>query len=1788
VKIVATFLMCCWIAAAQIPPAYNTGHPRLPYPDNAWLLALAANSTAMGYYDTSASTWDAVNPASSKQFRRLLIAYLANKAAGNTATAAADLVKIKDMANNGGQWGQLYFQASDAVGNGTTTVTSASAHFTTDCGGSCAGKYVAVDGVPYTVNTVNSNTSIVINQNAISGYPLPSGSSLHIAVTNGYSPHREEMLIAIAYDWIYADLDATTRSRFQKQIEARLLFWENVYVNSNQSPYQDPLWVALDTPGIIAALTIYPDFDTNFPTTGVCPATPCGTYHLNWFIDKWFNGILPVWKQIMSTDGGGWHEAWDGYVGNAGSSSTAMGGWIVPSLLAWQVATGDAIFTREPWLKNFSYFSMYTTRPDYTMEHIGDVSAGFLREEYDIYSSFASVGVPWGSLNGLAEIYNDPVLRWWARLVNKENPAGPSGFEPSAWPFYSPDTTAKPTQDRSVLPKCRLFQGWGVLICRSGWGEDDTFVTFKYGDKFFNHPQFDTGSFTISHRGNLALDSGTYRAGSTSKHAVGYAKQTIAHNTMTVIDTADVYSTQRYITNYGDTDQSCVVAGNDGGQIRWGSGFQSSYNNSTCTTLSSVFGSAGGPPYNLADWRTFYGNTSAALKNSDLLQYQETPAYTYAAIQMKYAYNNATSASSPNVGYRTNRVADAVRHFLWIPRGTDGYVIVFDAIQSTNSAFVKKNLIHSVNQATITSNKFVIDRTELVEALPYTGAYWTQPFAPQLTHGTGTPLWKYQFNGRLTGWMVYPTGTLTNVGGTGKQFWIEDPLNPGTGTNWDECEIGQCVTDWSFLAPNDPRKIEPVNTYAPVEPGSWRIEQQPTSAATQDYFLNVMLATDAGSSNVPSTVTSASCGSGKHGATWSDSSHTYTICMSDAGAGGTLTIDSNSYDLATGGTAIPVNTMVFQATHGNQVQYTGYEKQVYAENIRRHVIFSNVDTATPDCNQGWVAYDFGAHSWSILDMSDNMNTEHMPACGHPVDLMSYVPTLGAIFSVGGIGSTLHEKDGAVWWYDTLGQTGRDKMTVTNPSNTQEGSAAFDSFSNKWVVWAGSGGILGTHLYDPNTNKYVLQTPAHTPNTNRGFASLTYDSINHKTYMFGGADGFASNYVNEVWAWDTVAADWTQKSPTGTPPSARWKAAWVHDSLNDIYIMFGGESGSGVLTDMWKYDPNASSGEGSWAQLTPTISGNGGVLPSNSAVAWRASYDSDNNVIVFVLDATGGSAPYADGAATTPNAAQTWLYRYAAPTGVPAPNAGALVRTVSPSSGSLNHAATGFAAQSALATTGSDVYIGWQEFGTPFQSTPGIYEHPYARKYNGSTFSSLPSTPVYNSIDTVSGNDGAHDATFTMVGSTPHMGFLALVGASYSRVYASSYNGTAWSTPVVSVKCDPLGGHGDSSLHQNRPTFIDIGGTLHAAFYEAVASLWYGFGCVESFNGSTWSVVGGGSPSTNVGTAGAVTKSIAIATDGTSAFVAFAQGTNLVSTSGAGTPLQVIPRGVISGSWATLGSGSLNADATNGWAQDVATVIVGTNMYICWTERGTTTPGTTVGDQPAQLRCKKSSSLGTGATWSLMGSGSLNKDTVTGWAFKPSMTTDGTDVYLAWSEQQALGQKQQGYAMKWSVGGGTWSDVGSVLNMDPRNGSLQRPVIGITASAAPVVTFSEVKLGSDRQIYARKIVSGSWSTISPSSTCAIDQTSLPNGTVNVFYSSGLSSTNCGSSTWTITSGALCAGLSLGSGTGLISGTPTTAQTCSFTVAYDTASQPLSITISAASGSVSSVKRFGNTSTFGRQP
>jgi hypothetical protein len=159
---------------------------------------------------------------------------------------------------------------------------------------------------------------------------------------------------------------------------------------------------------------------------------------------------------------------------------------------------------------------------------------------------------------------------------------------------------------------------------------------------------------------------------------------------------------------------------------------------------------------------------------------------------------------------------------------------------------------------------------------------------------------------------------------------------------------------------------------------------------------------------------------------------------------------------------------------------------------------------------------------------------------------------------------------------------------------------------------------------------------------------------------------------------------------------------------------------------------------------------------------------------------------------------------------------------------------------------------------------------------------------------------------------------------------------------------------------------------------------------------------------------------------------------------------------------------LNVNSSN-WAYDVSIVWLGGKAYAAWTERSQA--------GHAQLIVK----TWNGAAWSLVGSGTLNRDASTGWAYRPALAVDAAAgiLYVAWVEQQALGKKAQIHVSKFASG--TWASMGGTLNADPALGSAQRAAIAVF-KGKPVVAWGEVNLGCMRQIYSRQWDGSGWSPL----------------------------------------------------------------------------------------------------------
>jgi hypothetical protein len=160
--------------------------------------------------------------------------------------------------------------------------------------------------------------------------------------------------------------------------------------------------------------------------------------------------------------------------------------------------------------------------------------------------------------------------------------------------------------------------------------------------------------------------------------------------------------------------------------------------------------------------------------------------------------------------------------------------------------------------------------------------------------------------------------------------------------------------------------------------------------------------------------------------------------------------------------------------------------------------------------------------------------------------------------------------------------------TTQPSSQSSRSAIYDPVRDRMVVFGGfyydgSGHFLNDvwALSLAGTPAWTELTPSGTPPSGRHFHSAIYDPVRDRMVVFG---GYSPSSLNDVWALSLAGTPvWTQLTPSGTPPSARSAHSAIYDPARDRMVVFGGDSGS-YLNDVWAL---SLAGTPAWTQLTPS-------------------------------------------------------------------------------------------------------------------------------------------------------------------------------------------------------------------------------------------------------------------------------------------------------------------------------------------------------------------------------------------------------------------------------------------------------------------------------------------------------------------------------------------------------------------------------------------------------------------------
>ena len=494
--------------------------------------------------------------------------------------------------------------------------------------------------------------------------------------------------LALAYDWLYPNWSEEQKQGLKQKLTEGCRYLIQFIREKRLSPYNVFLYNSPFQALVATAIVLYKDH-------------PEGQSCMNFTYDLWKNRVLPVWRQIMGQNGG-WHEGGE-YVG------IGIGHAIYQVPAMWRKATGENIFESEPGIKGFLDFMIYRTRPDGTHMRWGD-------------GRFFDRTIP--DQAALATEYNHKS----AYSLNKCPPQD----TPSAYP-WGPLTTNRlcDPQAQYQLPLTKHFDGIGMVIARSSWNNDATYVTFKAGDNYWSHTHLDQGSFTIYKGGPLAIDSGLYTSDYNSDHHMNYSYQTIAHNVITVTDYEDNIPTP------SKRDKPARAIANDGGQRRIGSGWG----------VESA-------PLDLNEWL----KKKNIYHTGKIEKYYSDENFVIAIADLTPAYTNQKSGTG-TFSDRTRRVEDYWRTFIY-DRKLD-VVVVYDNITATNEAFTKRSIFHTINQPYRDNNKIV-----------------SPVFSREQPNQPG---------GKLEATTLFPKDAFINIiGGKGAEFFIRDKNYDENGTLWNE------------------------------------------------------------------------------------------------------------------------------------------------------------------------------------------------------------------------------------------------------------------------------------------------------------------------------------------------------------------------------------------------------------------------------------------------------------------------------------------------------------------------------------------------------------------------------------------------------------------------------------------------------------------------------------------------------------------------------------------------------------------------------------------------------------------------------------------------------------------------------------------------------------------------------------------------------------------------------------------------------------------------------------------
>ena len=240
---------------------------------------------------------------------------------------------------------------------------------------------------------------------------------------------------------------------------------------------------------------------------------------------------------------------------------------------------------------------------------------------------------------------------------------------------------------------------------------------------------------------------------------------------------------------------------------------------------------------------------------------------------------------------------------------------------------------------------------------------------------------------------------------------------------------------------------------------------------------------------------------------------------------------------------------------------------------REVIIFGGVVTGMTRGNDMW-RYNPRTNAWAQITLQ--VRPSPRSSSGIAFDSRSE-----RIILFGGV--TPSGFDNETWAYDVKKGIWSEMHPVRSPPPMAYHSMAYDSQSDRVILFGGNTGSTLTWAYDFNTDTWTEMSPEDSPPA-RGMFGMVYDSQSDRIVLFGGNG--STGAFNDTWIYDYDNDTWTEMRPLRSPP-AREQFAMVYDSQGDRVVLFGGMAGGRYVNDTWVYDLEGNIWEHISTQSAPT-------------------------------------------------------------------------------------------------------------------------------------------------------------------------------------------------------------------------------------------------------------------------------------------------------------------------------------------------------------------------------------------------------------------------------------------------------------------------------------------------------------------------------------------------------------------------------------------------------------------------